>query len=117
MTEKKVKRTLQQNAYLHLILGYFASQVGEKLDVVKRRYYKIHCNRDLYVREEEDKLLHQHIKFVRSSTELTKDEMQLSIERFRNWSSSEIGIYIPNSDEHEYILQIQADVERYKTFI
>ena len=49
ITEKKAKRTLNQNAYLHLLLGYFASQTGNTLEWVKQQYYKKLCNPDLFV--------------------------------------------------------------------
>lgn len=36
LTEKKPRRSIPQNAYLHLLLGYFASQTGNTLEWVKR---------------------------------------------------------------------------------
>ena len=49
LTEKKPKRSVQQNKYLHVILGYFASQTGNTLQYVKDNYYKKLCNHDLFV--------------------------------------------------------------------
>lgn len=116
LTEKKAKRSLNQNAYLHLILGFFASQTGNTLEWVKQQYYKKLCNPDLFIGEKDDKFLGR-IKYVRSSADLRTDEMNLSIERFRNWSAMEAGIYIPEPTNEAEIEAMQIEVERYKTYL
>lgn len=116
LTEKKKKRSLNQNAYLHLLLGYFASQTGNTLEWVKQQYYKKLCNPDIFIGEKEDKFLGR-MKYIRSSADLRTDEMNLSIERFRNWSASEAGIYLPEPTSDEEIAAMQTEVERYKTYL
>ena len=116
LTEKKQKRSLNQNAYLHLLLGYFASQTGNTLEWVKQQYYKKLCNPDLFIGEREDLFLGR-VKYVRSSADLRTDEMNLSIERFRNWSASEAGIYLPEATNGAEIAALQVEVERYKTYL
>lgn len=116
ITEKKPKRSLSQNAYLHTLLGYFASQTGNTLEWVKQQYYKKLCNPDLFIGEKEDRFLGR-IKYVRSSADLRTDEMNLSIERFRNWSASEAGIYLPEPTNEAEIRALQVEVERYKTYL
>ena len=116
LTEKKQKRTLNQNAYLHLLLGYFASQTGNTLEWVKQQYYKKLCNPDLFIGEREDLFLGR-VKYVRSSADLRTDEMNLSIERFRNWSAAEAGIYLPEATSEAEIAALQVEVERYKTYL
>lgn len=116
LTEKKPKRSLSQNAYLHTLLGYFASQTGNTLEWVKQQYYKKLCNPDLFIGEKDDRFLGR-IKYVRSSADLRTDEMNLSIERFRNWSASEAGIYLPEPTNEAEIRALQVEVERYKTYL
>lgn len=116
LTEKKQKRTLNQNSYLHLLLGYFASQTGNTLEWVKQQYYKKKCNPDLFIGERDDLFLGR-VKYVRSSADLRTDEMNLSIERFRNWSASEAGIYLPEATSEAEIAALQIEVERYKTYL
>ncbi len=116
ITEKKQKRTLSQNAYLHLLLGYFASQTGNTLEWVKQQYYKKLCNPDIFIGERDDQFLGR-VRYVRSSADLRTDEMNLSIERFRNWSASEAGIYLPEPTSEAEIAAIQVEVERYKTYL
>lgn len=116
LTEKKPKRSLPQNKYLHVILAYFGTQTGNTLEWVKQQYYKKLVNPDLFIREKEDKYLGK-IKVLRSSAELDTAEMSLSIDRFRNWSAQEAGVYIPAADEAILIQQMEIEIERNKEFL
>lgn len=116
VTEKR-QRSYSQNAYLHVCLAWFGLQVGESLEDVKRLYYKCHCSPDIFIRERDDKLLHRKVRVLRSSADLTKEEMTLSIERFRDFAAKEAGIYIPSGEEHAYIMQMENEVERAKRYL
>lgn len=116
LTEKKPKRSLNQNAYLHLLLGYFASQTGNTIEWVKQQYYKKQCNPDLFIAEKQDVFLGT-VKYVRSSADLRTDEMNLSIERFRNWAAMEAGIYLPEPTNEAELSAMAIEVERYKTYL
>ena len=116
LTEKKPRRSLPQNKYLHVILAYFGTQTGNTLEWVKQQYYKKLVNPDLFIREKEDKYLGK-IKVLRSSADLDTAEMSLSIERFRNWAAQEAGIYIPSADEAILIQQMEIEIERSKEFL
>lgn len=116
LTEKKPRRSLPQNKYLHVILAYFGTQTGNTLEWVKQQYYKKLVNPDLFIREKEDKYLGK-IKVLRSSADLDTSEFSLSIERFRNWAVQEAGIYIPSADEAILIQQMEIEIERNKEFL
>lgn len=116
LTEKKPRRSLSQNKYLHVILAYFGAQTGNTLEWVKQQYYKKLVNPDLFIREKEDKYL-GNIKVLRSSADLDTSEFSLSVERFRNWASQEAGIYLPSSDEYIIIQQMEIEIERNKDYI
>lgn len=109
-------RTLSQNNYLHVILAYFASQIGETTDYVKDIFFKQFCNGDIFLRTKHDSML-GNVQFLRSSSSLTTEEMSLAISRFRNFSSMNAGIYIPSSDEHKLLEMAQIEIERNKEFI
>ena len=116
LTEKKPRRSLPQNKYLHVLLAYFGTQTGNTLEWVKQQYYKKLVNPDLFIREKEDKYLGR-IKILRSSADLDTSEFSLSIERFRNWAAQEAGIYIPSADEAILIQQMEIEIERSKEFL
>lgn len=118
----KTSRSLRQNSYLHLLFSFFAQECGYsrmKIDgkevdgakYVKEQIYKRLVNREIFVREIEDKFAGK-VVFVRSSSSLSKEEMTLTIERFRNWSSQEAGIYLPSADEKSYLEQLEIELGR-----
>ena len=76
----------------HLHMPSYFLETFTEYPYVKRNYYKILCNEDTFVREREDKFLGR-IKYLRSSSDLDSAEMSLTIERFRNFSSAQCGIY------------------------
>lgn len=116
LTEKK-QRTLRQNGYLHICLAQLALHTGNTLDYVKRYYFKAHCNRDLFVQHKTDTITGAQVSVLRSSSDLTKEEMSLAIDRFRTFASQEAGIYIPSADEAEYLRQVEMEVERAKQYL
>lgn len=59
----------------------------------------------------------KEVTYLRSSAELTTGEMTLSIDRFRNWSASVAGIYLPAANEQQMLIYAQQEIERNKEFI
>lgn len=116
LTEKKPRRTLPQNSYLHVTIAYFASQYGCTTEWAKQRYFKQLVNPELFVREKDDEFLGR-VKYLRSSADLDVSEMSLAIDRWRNWCSMEASIYIPSADEAILIQQMEAEVNRNKAFL
>ena len=115
LTKKNPNRSLSQNAYLHLILGFFASEYGCSLDEVKVDFFKRLCNKELFeiiITNKQNK----QIKILRSSADLDSQEMTTAIERFRNWSASE-GIHLPSPGEDQFLIHVQKEIERNKEFI
>lgn len=116
LSEVKPQRSIKQNKYLHLLLGFFASEYGETIDYVKEQYFKLAANRSIFVRERDDKLAGR-VSYLRSTRDLDKGEMQIAIERFRNWSSINAGIYLPSADEHRLLELAEIEISRNKNFL
>ena len=116
LTEKKPRRTLSQNSYLHVTIAYFASQYGCTTEWAKQRYFKQLVNPELFVRDKDDEFLGR-VKYLRSSADLDVSEMSLAIDRWRNWCSMEASIYIPSADEAILIQQMEVEVNRNKAFL
>ena len=115
---KKVypKRSLAQNNYLHLLLGYFGSEYGLSIEEVKLDIFKRTCNPDLFKRSGTNKK-GLRVEFLRSTAELSTAEMTTAIERFRNWSSAVAGIYLPSANEQEFLIHIRQVIEENKEHI
>lgn len=116
ITEKRGKRTIKQNSYLHLILSYFALQYGERMEWIKQEFFKRHVNPDIFLRSKEGVGIGRYY-VLRSSAELDTKEMTIAIDRFRDWASKEAGIYLPSPDEHGLIGEMEREVELNKRWI
>lgn len=112
----KPKRTIKQNRYLHVILSYFACSIGLSADYVKQNYFKLLCNKEIFVIDAEDVFIGK-TRRIRSSSELTTEEMSIAIERFRNWSAETAGIYIPSAEEYHLLQLAEIQVERNKLYL
>lgn len=115
LTEKKARRTNKQNAYLHTILAYFGCEVGETMDYVKLNYFKLYCNKDLFVRDVEDERIGK-TRIIRSSSDLDTGEMTTAIDRFRNWAASE-GVYLPSPDEDRMLQLLEIEISKNRLYI
>jgi len=113
--KKKVKRTYRQNNYLHLILSWFAAETGYSLEYVKSEYFKKTCNPQLFIVEVDGKFGKK--KDLRSSKNLDTKEMTIAIDRFRDWSSKEAGIYLPEANEDEFLKHIEIEISRMERWI
>ena len=116
LKKKNTQRSLALNSYLHCLLGYFASEFGFTLEEVKFDIFKKICNRDIFERKRTNRR-GQEVTYIRSSTELDKAEMTTAIERFRNYSSAQCGLYLPSPHEGEMLFFAQQQIEQCKEFM
>ena len=71
----------------------------------------------MFVRTKTDFFTGEQRKVMRSSSDLTTEEMTIAIERFRNWSADKAGIYIPSPEEHRLVQQMEIEVQRAKLYL
>jgi hypothetical protein len=105
--EIKPGRSLNQNSYLHLILGAYGVETGNSAEKAKALYKWV--NKDIYFTKfkmGDDVFVH-----IRSSADLDKEEMSKSIDRFRQWSA-EHGYPLPAATDQEWLRQIENEIER-----
>jgi len=114
LTEKKI-RTLNQNNYLHLIIGAMAMETGNTLDFTKEHYFKRLVNPDLFVRTKDDRLAGK-VSYLRSSANLTKEEMTQAIDKFRTWAASE-GYYLPSPDDIGLLESIEYQMGKQRQYL
>lgn len=111
---KRPPRSLKQNRYLHLILSYFAHETGYTVDYVKHRLFKQHCNCDIFCFDLVNKFTGEVTQELRSSADITTAEMTTAIDRFRDWASTDGGIYLPAPDEAEIIREVEVEISKNK---
>jgi isocitrate dehydrogenase kinase/phosphatase len=98
------KRTLDQNAYLHVIISFLAIKVGYSADEVKRLFFKDAANKDLF-------------KGVKSSASLGIEDMSTAIERFKIWAAQNADTFLPDSDNKDALRQIQSEISKNKHYL
>ena len=117
----KASRSLKQNAYLHVLIAYFSAHKCVMKEYTKRVYLKRNVCRDIYVITRYDPITMKDEENFRSTSSLTKEEMTMVIERFRNWSAREADLYLPSADEYkenkELRKQMLKDIDNAKGFI
>lgn len=114
MTEKAF-RSPNQNRYLHLLIGVVAIETGNTLEDVKTYYFKKVVNPDLFHVYVKDKMGNT-IDRLRSTAELTKEEMSMAIDRFKRWGA-ENGIYMPNPEDIHLLKEIEVEMGRMKSYL
>ena len=117
LTEKKPVRSVSQNAYLHMIIGWFAIEYGETIEYVKRMMFKKLVNPKIFIFERENKKTGEKRKELRSSADLDSREMTTAIDRFRDYSSKEFGVYLPEAGEMDFLNEIKTQIENNKNYL
>lgn len=109
MTEKRKKRTLSQNAYMHVIFKLYGLEFGytekEAKDVLKDE------SGDIFQYEKNGR------EFLRSTKDLSKDEAQLFIDWVLTFAAMQ-GCYIPSSEEYlQNQFEIDKEISRNKIYL
>lgn len=110
-----VSRTLSQNNYQHLLIGVVALETGEPFDYVKEQYFKRMVNAPYFVVEKRDPYLGD-TEVLRSSRDLTKEEMSIAIDRWKRWGNQE-GFYMPEPGDKELLRRIQIEMGRNEKYL
>lgn len=113
---KHRQRSTSQNSYLHVLLGYFASEFGYSMEEVKYDIFKKKVNPDIFKIGRVNKR-GQKITAIRSSRDLDTAEMTTAIERFRNWSSAVAGLYLPKPNEYDALISAQQQIDSYEQYL
>lgn len=110
--------SLSQNNYMHVCFGIVALELGVKEEHAKQKWFKRIVNPDIfYMGKEIDPVTGEEYTNWRSSSSLTKEEASLAIDRWRNWSANEHGIYVPSSVEHATIRQATVELDKHKKWL
>lgn len=115
LTEKKPVRTSNQNRYLWILIGYWATQTGYTKDESESIYKEV--NKDIYFVEKE--IAGVRTIYVRHTYELDTEEMSSSIEKWRNWSARNeaFPVYLPAPNE-EYLIQLaEIEIEKMSQYL
>jgi len=99
------ERSLAQNNYLHLIIRWFGKEFGYHMEEAKMVYK--YLNKDLYLYEKNG------LSFMRSSAELSKEDLATSINKFKDYSSG-LGLYLPGPEDQAYLKAMYTELKNDK---
>ena len=117
LTKKSKTRSISQNNYLHLILGWFALEYGETLEYTKQIIFKQWVNSDIFKTEFVNHKSGEFREEWKSTKHITKNEMATSIERFRNYSVKNLNLYLPEPEDLPLLEEIKNQLEEYSNKI
>lgn len=108
LKEVKNKRSVTQNAYLHVCISLFAIEFGYTLEESKT-LLKRSCGFMNYTKN--------NFIFLKRTRDLKTDELTKFIEYIRNYAVS-LGCYIPTSEEYkENSFNIDKEISKNKTYL
>ena len=96
------KRSTSQNSYLHVLFALWSKEFGYTMDEAKDT---IKDALGYTYEADKGKLFNKIIPFSRVSvhrkktSEMDSKELTIFIEKFRDWSASTCGLYLPSSEE------------------
>jgi len=115
LKEKRPRRSIPQNSYMHLLFSWFAIETGYTAEEVKQEIFKKIVNPNTFYDGEHGELV--KIERWRSTASLDTAELTLAIERFRNYSATEAGIYLPEPKDLVAIREIEIQIENRKLYL
>jgi hypothetical protein len=98
-------RTLRQNSYLHLLLSYLAAKTGYTPEEMKTLYKRV-VNPDLYIYRK------MEMPFLKSSADLTKEEMMITIDRLHAYAR-DLGYPLPQAEDADWLRELENEVEQH----
>jgi len=106
--EVRNKRSLSQNAYLHVCITLYAIEFGSTLNEAKTDL-KRECSFMVYEKDGS--------KYLKETKKMDSKELTEFIEWIRNYSAQN-GCYIPTSEEYlTNRISIDNDIERHKEYL
>lgn len=101
----KPQRSGNQNRFLHLLLGAFGMHFGYTIEESKLIYKQV--NESIYYYMKNGR------QFIRSSADLSTEEMTKTIDKFRI-KSAEQGCDLPTATDQEWLARIDIEMSNNK---
>ena len=117
LKRKQVSKTYPQLKYVHLIISWFALEYGETIEYIKLEYFKKLVNPETFKYEFINRKTGEIRIEYKSLANITKDEMTLSINRFRDYSSKEAGIYLPEPRDLALMQEIEIQIKNNQQYL
>jgi len=117
LSAKKVPKTYPQLKYAHLIMSWFALEYGEQVEYIKLEYFKKLVNPAIFKYDFVNHKTGEIRVEYKSLANITKDELTLAIDQFRDYASKEAGIYLPEPKDLAIIREIEIQIKNNERFL
>lgn len=106
-------RTVNQNSYLHLCFKAYSMYTGFTMNYTKQYIFKVLVNPAIFVKDTYNKETKAHYEEIRSTADLSKEEMSTAIENFKD-HCAQIDFRLPEIDDLMYQREIEEAYEQQK---
>jgi hypothetical protein len=117
LKEKRQRKSIAQNNYFHLICYWFAIEYGETAEYIKQVIVKQIVCPEIFKTEYANTKTGEIREAWKSFSELSKDETNVVITKFRNYASKEAGIYLPDVSDLFALQEIEKQIENQKEYL
>ena len=114
---KNPRKSIQHNAYAHLLLSWFGLNYGEPMQYVKQEIFKKLVNPEIFKTEYTNPISGEVREDWRSFADIDSGQTSTAIDRFRMWSSKEAGIYLPEPTDLAAINEIEKQVNNNSKYL
>lgn len=117
LTVKHPKKSVSHNAYAHLLFSWFAIEYGETIEHVKQIIFKRVVNPEIFKTEHINPKTGEIREDWKSFADIDSGQTTIAIDRFRNYSSKEAGIYLPEPNDLIFLEEIERQINLNKQFL
>lgn len=117
LKQMQVKKSINQNSYFHAIVSWFSFEYGEPADYVKQEIIKKIVCPEIFKTESVNKITGEVRADWKSFAVITKDETTYVINKFRDYSSKQAGIYLPTPEEKDFLKEIEVQLKNNQQYL
>lgn len=117
LKQKPVIKSIKQNSYFHLIVGWFAWEYGEDFDYVKQEMIKKLICPEVFRTERTNRQTGEMREAWKSFATITKDETTFVINKFRDYSAKQAGIYLPEPSDLVALQEIEIQLKNNEQYL
>jgi hypothetical protein len=111
------KKSVNQNSYFHLIVGWFAWEYGEDFEYVKQEMIKKIICPEVFRYERANEKTGEVRDAYKSFANIDKDQTTYVIDKFRDYASKQAGIYLPEPTDLAALQEIEVQLKNNEQYL
>lgn len=111
------RKSVNQNSYFHLIVGWFAWEYGEDFEYVKQEIIKKIVCPEVFKTDRVNEKTGEVRDAWKSFASIDKDQTTYVIDKFRDYSSKQAGIYLPEPTDLVALQEIEVQLKNNEKYL